>query len=258
MQKRANILRGGLSCSIIAFSAAGCSLPLGAGFSPSTTATLQEISTPSPREEAVVASPTPTFTLTPTPIPSETPFPEPGGCKPPPEDMSILEINGEEISARTMAMLEHAAELYGGEIDITGKAITQGSYSNSVSLSFGTHDGGGAVDLSVIRVENDGWVVLWDDIEPLVKALREAGFAAWFRAYGELAPGSPLHIHAVAIGDPDLSESARDQLAGPFGYFRGFTGIPQEDGIPDLDRHGGPVLCEWMVDLGYENLVEDK
>lgn len=199
---------------------------------------------------------TPTNTPTPTPVPSptHTPFPQPEGCLRPPDDMSILEVNGEKLNRRTFAMLQHAAQLYGGVIDITGEAITQGSYTNSVALSFGTHAGGGAVDLSVIDTSTGNWVVLHDEIEPLIYALRVAGFAAWYRDYGVLSPDSPIHIHAIAIGDPDLSPSAEDQLTGEFGYFRGFDGLPREDGIPRQDKHGGPILCEWMWELGYADL----
>jgi hypothetical protein len=168
--------------------------------------------------------------------------------------MSILEINGEKLNRRTYAMLQHAAELYGGVIDITGEDITQGSYTNSVSLSFGTHAGGGAVDLSVIDTSTGNWIVLEDEIEPLIYALRVAGFAAWFREYDELGPDSPFHIHAIAIGDPDLSPSAAVQLTGDFGYFRGFDGIPRENGIPVKDKHGGPILCRWMWEMGYSDL----
>jgi len=81
-------------------------------------------------------------------------------------------------------MLSHAQQLYGGEIEVTGYAITQGSYSSGVSASFGTHDGGGAVDLSVLR--RGTYTILWDDINALLHALRAAGFAAWLREYGEL------------------------------------------------------------------------
>jgi hypothetical protein len=198
------------------------------------------------------ATNTPTLILIPSP--TYTPFPEPEGCLRPPDDMSMLEINGEKLNQRTYAMLQHAAELYGGVIDITGKAITQGSYTNSVDLSFGTHAGGGAVDLSVIDTSTGNWVVLEDEIEPLIYALRVAGFAAWYRDYGELAPDSPIHIHAIAIGDPDLSPSAIDQLTGDFGYFRGYDGIPRENGIPVQDKYGGPILCQWMWEMGYSDL----
>ena len=150
-------------------------------------------------------------------------------------------------------MLAHAQELYGGELDLTGNAITQGSYTDSVAASFGTHKGGGAVDLSVLSP--GAYTVLWDDIEPLLRALRVAGFAAWLRAYGELYPDSPIHIHAIAIGDQELSPAAREQLTGPAGYFRGYSGLPiAEKSTPMADRFGGPVLCQWMIDLGYQDL----
>ena len=75
----------------------------------------------------------PTLTATQTPtltaIPSLTPTPEPLGCQKPPEDYTRVEVNnGETINQRTLAMLTHAQELYGGEIELTGYAITQGSY----------------------------------------------------------------------------------------------------------------------------------
>jgi len=150
-------------------------------------------------------------------------------------------------------MLAHAQELYGGELEITGHAITQGSYSNAVAASFGTHSGGGAVDISVVR--EGTYTVLWDDVDPVLRALRLAGFAAWLREYGELHPDSPIHIHAIAIGDRELSAPAQDQLTGPAGYFRGYSGLPFAEGeLPTPDRYGGPVLCQWMIELGYRDL----
>jgi hypothetical protein len=162
-------------------------------------------------------------------------------------------VNGEPLNLRTLSMLGHAQALYGGEIELTGYAITQGSYSRGVSASFGTHDGGGAVDISVLRQET--YAVLWEDIEPLLHALRVAGFAAWLREYGELHADSPIHIHAIAIGDRELSAAAQEQLTGPAGYFRGYSGLPIKDGQgPTPDRYGGPILCQWMLDLGYRDL----
>ena len=81
------------------------------------------------------------------------------------------------------------------------------------------------------------------------------GFAAWLREYGELYPDSPIHIHAIAIGDLELSSAAREQLTGEAGYFRGFSGLPvQQYGGPTPDRYGGPILCQWMIELGYQDL----
>jgi len=215
--------------------------------------TLPQTNTPFPSTATPLApatqTPLPsTFTLTPT----ITPTPEPSGCLKPPEDYTRIDINGWTINQRTLAMLNHAQALYGGELEINGYAITQGSYHDNGAASFGTHLGGGAVDLSVLR--RGTYTVLWDDVEPLIRALRLAGFAAWLRDYGELYPDSPIHIHAIAIGDAELSVPAQDQLTGPAGYFRGYNGLPDSFGGPFPDRHGGPILCQWMIDLGYRDL----
>ena len=192
-------------------------------------------------------------TLTATLTPTITSTPEPAGCQKPPEDYTRLEVNGWTINQRTFAMLTHAGELYGGELEINGYAITQGSYHDNGAASFGTHLGGGAVDLSVLR--RGTYTVLWGDVEPLIHALRVAGFAAWLREYGELYPDSPIHIHAIAIGDQEISVPAQDQLTGEAGYFRGFSGLPVDlYGPPKPDRYGGPILCQWMIDLGYSDL----
>lgn len=187
--------------------------------------------------------------------PTPTPFVEPPGCQEPPDDYTRLWVNGVQLNARTLAMLDHAQALYtagGGVIDLR-LALVQGSYNpGAIAASFGTHDGGGAVDLSV-RSRAD-WSVLWDEIPPLIAALRVAGFAAWLREEGELYPGSPIHIHAIAIGDAELSEAARAQLDGTFGYLRGYDGLPQINGMPRPDRHGGPVICAWMVARGFRDL----
>jgi hypothetical protein len=213
------------------------------------TATLLSTAT----QTAIPPKPTATQPPTLTPIPSATSTPEPVGCRKPPEEYTRLDVTGWTINQRTFAMLSHAQELYGGELEITGHAITQGSYHDNGSFSFGTHLGGGAVDLSVMRRAT--YTVLWEDVEPLLRALRAAGFAAWLREYGEVYENSPIHIHAIAIGDRELSGPAQDQLTGPAGYFRGYSGLPVAEGeTPTPDRYGGPVLCQWMIDLGYRDL----
>jgi len=207
------------------------------------TKTHPQISTPTP-------SPTGTKTIVTTFTPA---FSEPEECLKPEENYDLTTINGMLINQRTYSMLEYAQTLYRGEIELTGYHITQGSYSNQVSASFGTHAGGGAVDISVIQYGT--YQVLYEDIDPLIIALRLAGFAAWLRDFDQLYPGSPIHIHAIAIGDRDLSTAAEAQLSGEFGYFRGYNGIPQSSGVdPVPDEHGGPIVCGWMLEMGYSDL----
>jgi hypothetical protein len=215
----------------------------------SFTPTLLSTATQTPLPPTFTATQTPTVTVT----ASQTSIPEPTGCRKPADDYRRVEVNGWTLNQRTFAMLTHAMELYSGELEINGSAITQGSYHDNGEASFGTHLGGGAVDLSVMR--QGTYTVLWDDVEPLLRALRTAGFAAWLREYGELYADSPIHIHAIAIGDQELSPAAVEQLTGEAGYFRGYSGLPVAMyGPPTPDRYGGPILCQWMIDLGYRDL----
>ena len=148
------------------------------------------------------------------------------------------------LNARTLAMLQVAQQMYEGPGDIM--RITQGSYRDAVEASFGTHAGGGAVDISIRDPRNES-MFLWNEAEAMVQALRYAGFAAWFRDAGDLGEGSPAHIHAIAVGDAELSEAAREQVTGEGGYFAGMDGLIPPYG-PNPDRHGGPVICPWMVE----------
>lgn len=214
---------------------------------PAITKTLQPIKT-------ITSFPTMTFAETsPTSQPTQTATGaiEPPGCQKPSNDYTKVEVLGHQLNTRTYEMLTLAQSYYGGLIELTGSAITQGSYTNAVEASFGTHAGGGAVDISVMAPGT--FTILYADIEPLVRALRLAGFAAWYRDFNDLFDGSPPHIHAIAIGDRELSMPAREQLAGPHGYFWGYNGIPVKDGLPERDPHGGPIVCSWMVELGYPN-----
>jgi hypothetical protein len=180
---------------------------------------------------------------------------EPQGCQKPPDDYTRIQIGYSTLNARTLAMLDHAQALYqaqGGEIRFR-ESIMQGSYNpGGVSASFGTHDGGGAVDLSVRRRQD--YRVLTDEIGLMIRTLRVAGFAAWLRDASELYAGSPIHIHAIAIGDRELSGAARGQIDGPFGYLRGYNGLPQEDGVPLPDNGGEMLICGWMAELGFMDL----
>jgi hypothetical protein len=228
---------------VLALLLAGCARPANWPALPPTAT-----STPSPSPTPTLTpTPTDTPTLTPTLTPTATPL----GCLQPPNDYTRVVVSpGIELNRRTLAMLEHAQALYGGPHNLL-LAVTQGSYNPGEVASFGTHDGGGALDLSVLDLATASRV-LTEEIDPILRALRRAGFAAWLRAQGELYPGSPIHIHAIAIGDAELSPAAARQLTGPEGYFRGFNGIPVDPPLPDL--YGGPDLCPWMLEMGYADV----
>ncbi len=176
-------------------------------------------------------------------------------CQTPPDDYTRITIGSADFNARTLAMLDHAQLLYeaAGGTMVFRQAITQGGYNNGfVAASFGTHDGGGAVDLSVRSLVD--FSIQTDQIPLMIRALRVAGFAAWLREADELYAGSPIHIHAIAIGDLELSQAAREQIDGTFGYLRGYDGLPRDVGIPQADRSGELVLCQWMIDQGFTDL----
>ncbi len=191
--------------------------------------------TPEPSRESD-AAPDPTSASSPDPV-----------CRPPVEDYARVEVAGETLNRRTVTMLETAMEIYAGPADL--KRVAQGSYTDAVEGSFGTHDGGGAVDLS-IRNPAAPAERLFEEVPAMIQALRQAGFAAWYRDWNEVFPGSVPHIHAIAIGDAELSEAARLQLDGPAGYLRGFNGLPVDP--PVADGHGGPVVCDWMESLALD------
>lgn len=187
-----------------------------------------------------------------TPSPTPTSAPDSPWCQQPPDDYTRIKVNGRTINARTLWMLKRAAALHQGRGSPLN--VIQGSYTDAVAASFGTHAGGGAVDISV-RIALTSTMILSETEQlALVRALREAGFAAWLRLPADLNPPVTLHIHAIAIGDAELSEAARRQLDGPAGYFRGSDGIPPAWGGPHLDRYGGPVMCNWMTQLGFADL----
>src|SRR5688500_9442169 len=187
---------------------------------PSDFHTTVPISTQTPILPTITATQAPTF----TPLPSQTSTPEPAGCLKPPEDYTRIEVDGMRINQRTLAMLTHAHKLYGGELEINGYAITQGSYSGSVDASFGTHLGGGSVDLSVMS--SYICTLLWDYIELMIRVLRVACLLAWLPDYSKLYTYSHILIHVIAISDRELFGPAQAQLTGETRCFRVYTGLP--------------------------------
>lgn len=179
------------------------------------------------------------------------------GCLRPPDDYTQVQFDYITLNRRTLFMLDNAQRIYrqlGGSIEFRTRLV-QGSYNAGVvAASFGTHDGGGAVDISV-RSPAD-FSILTAEMPYMIEALRIAGFAAWVRRTGELYQNSPIHIHAIAVGDAELSPAARAQIDGEPGYLRGYNGLPESYGDPISDSHGGPIICQWMIEDGFPDLRE--
>jgi hypothetical protein len=116
---------------------------------------------------------------------------------------------GKRLNKRMVAMITEAEKL--AKMTFT---ISQGSYNKGgVAASAGTHDGGGAVDVSAASLNGAQRAAV-------VLAMRKIGFAAWLR---DPTQGNwPWHIHCEAIGDDDLSAGAAFQVAE---YKRGRNGL---------------------------------
>jgi hypothetical protein len=128
---------------------------------------------------------------------------------------------GFQLNRRTAAMVEAAEKIYRSKF-----AILQGSYNKGgVAESAGTHDGGGAIDIDV-RTKSAAQRVA------VVKAMRQVGFAAWLRTP---AQGNwPYHVHAIAVGDKDVSRGAAHQVAEYHRRRNGLANRGADDGPPGL------------------------
>jgi len=149
--------------------------------------------------------------------------------KAPPSDYRRVSYRGGRMNVRTQVMLRRAELYWKGGAKFS---VTQGSYSTGVAASAGTHDGGGALDLSV-RGKSSA------QVRQMVKALRQAGFAAWSRGP---ADGFSPHIHAIAIGDRQAAPLAKQQVQS---YFAGRNGL-SGNGI-DPNRRVGRPFPTWAA-----------
>jgi hypothetical protein len=118
---------------------------------------------------------------------------------------SRVEYQGKTLDLSTYQALMGAVRQLGGSF-----RVFQGSYNTSVSASAGTHRGGGVID-----VDSDG--TSWGSA---VAALRNWGFAAWHRTPAQGPWGH--HIHAVQVGNPNLSPEAAAQVRS---YLSGGDGL---------------------------------
>ncbi len=114
---------------------------------------------------------------------------------------SRVSFRGVTVNQRTRAMVYGAERILGYQL-----SFSQGSYHSGTQASAGTHDGGGALD---VALSNWSMTKVWQT----VKALRQVGFAAWYRP-----PTSDWgrHIHAMAIGDYDISAGIGNDQIGDY------------------------------------------
>lgn len=132
--------------------------------------------------------------------------------------MPALDFRGVKMNQRSIDMLEEAEHNLGFTLK-----IVQGSFNNgAVEASADVHDGGGAADIRS-RTLNDS------QVHRVLVELRRVGWAAWLRTPKQ---GFVLHIHAVAIGDTELSPGAARQVKR---YKQGLNGLAsggKDDGPP--------------------------
>jgi len=126
--------------------------------------------------------------------------------------------DGKTVDCLTDAALLEAERRLGYPL-----TIVQGSYNRGgVSQSAGTHDGGGAVDLSP-----------WD-WEKKVRVMRAVGFAAWHRP--AIRGVWAEHIHCILIGNQKLSPAAAAQVVDYRNHRDGLAGHG-----PDNTWHPNPI-----------------
>lgn len=109
-----------------------------------------------------------------------------------------VNFRGVRVTRRTKRMILWAEKRAGFQFK-----IAQGSWSGA-KASAGTHNGGGAVDIGAAGLSKAQRVAA-------IHALKNAGFAAWYRRN---VPGlwGP-HIHCVSFGEPCASGAAQQKKA---------------------------------------------
>lgn len=143
---------------------------------------------------------------------------------------------GKRVNQGTAQIMRAANKMvrtahFGGETsDIT---MVQGGYNaGGVSASAGTHDGGGAFDLTPHNWRQRG------------KVFRILGVAAWHRPY--LAHVWGEHIHAIVCGDGTASRGALAQVSA---YYRGRSGLANNGADTDWRPTDLPILFRLDGDL---------
>jgi hypothetical protein len=153
--------------------------------------------------------------------------------------MAKVTFRGHAFDDRTVEMILWAEKLAGFKF-----RISQGSYNTGgVAASAGTHDGGGAVDFSVRLLTEKKRVAM-------VKALKDSGFAAWYRTIDQGFDSN--HVHAIAIGCKDLAPLAAAQVRDYDAHKNGLKGH-----APDPTYRPDPKV-KWDMKVGMPVSREPK
>jgi hypothetical protein len=170
-------------------------------------------------------------------------------------------FRGVALNWRTAEMLVVAEK----KISTAPVELSQGSWSNAAT-SAGTHSGGGALD---VRASKGGKAFTRDQLDEIQLELRRIAFAAWVR--NPTQGDWPYHVHAIAIGDRDMSDAAaaqvvaykngRDGLAGngpDYGPRPTWTPYPQELDELEMDATEHAALIEVRDYLrGLDDMAND-
>jgi peptidoglycan hydrolase-like protein with peptidoglycan-binding domain len=154
----------------------------------------------------------------------------------PAHDYRRVQVDGHTVNVRTRQMIGRAQK-YLNDMGVHANIrLVQGSYHPGVSASAGTHDGGGVIDIHSSSLSAA-------HADKLVKALRMAGFAAWRRGVND---SFDPHIHAVAIGDRQMTSSARSQVREYFAGGDGLVGSARDIHLTSTGHHIGRPTPNWV------------
>lgn len=124
-------------------------------------------------------------------------------------------VEGHTLNARTAALYKQVKRIYplvGGSGTIR---LVQGSFTNDVSASAGTHSGGGVGDWMVEPGTDHNY-------NRLQKAFRYAQVAAWHRTTAQGFSGD--HVHGVVVGDDSAATLAKAQVVDYKNHKTGLKG----------------------------------
>jgi hypothetical protein len=148
----------------------------------------------------------------------------------------VVTKSGQSLTPRVWALI-YAAKRAAGLAEESARVV-QGSYHKG-SLSAGTHNGGGAFDLSVRGLSHK-------QILDLVNELRKRNVAAWYRSplYGWPESLGGAHIHGIVMDEPGLSYAAKRQVIN---YRDGLNGLASKRKDPHIRPAQHPFVMPGTV-----------